>query len=233
MRQKIFLFFALFIPALFSACDSGDIYPPEDENTENTISAKFLFSGLETFPRSYLLIFGAFGEDDSPIVSVTITQPKEGEATQVSLNNIPEEATSVRLCISTLGRQPLYTFFEKTIDNSIGDIQIPETEINLLQYGRIQQQVFELGTCTSCHGITSGAANLKLGVGVSYNDLVNKKATKSEKNRVEPFQVSESFLIDILTNPEVNLSHPHTTILHKEEDIDLLKAWIEQGALEE
>lgn len=233
MSKKIYILLSLAV-LLFTACDSGDIYPKDDGENESFVTAEFLLSGLNTYPQSYLLIFGAFADDNMPISSTTLTKPKEGESVKVSLSNISEEATHVRLCLSTLGRQTIYTFFEQEIQSDQDNtIDIPLTEINLLQYGRIQQQVFELGTCASCHGTTSGAAGLKLGKGVSYADLVNKESRKSDKLRVAPNDIAQSFLIDVLTDSDVELSQPHTTILSKKEDVELLKAWIENGATDE
>lgn len=221
----------LFFLLILYSCDSGDIYPDDDDSGNDIgVTAAFHLTGTESFPKDYLLIFGAFDANNQHIRSTTLIKPKAGENSEVSISSIPENTTTLQLCLTTLGRQPIHTFYtypiEKMPDESI---EIPLTEINLLQYERIQRQVFELN-CTSCHGTITGAANLHLGEGVSYRNLVSKKSTNSDKYRVEPFNLSESFLMDVLEDETLELHHPHTTILSKEDDLDLLKAWIEAGA---
>jgi mono/diheme cytochrome c family protein len=82
--------------------------------------------------------------------------------------------------------------------------------------------------CTACHGTENGAAGLPLGDGVSYAHLVNQASKNSEKVRVQPYSIQNSFLMDVLTDEALNLSPSHSTLYP--DDINLLKAWIAAGA---
>jgi mono/diheme cytochrome c family protein len=217
--------------SLFTACDSGDILPRDaSENTEGvSVSATFRFQHTEAYPVSYDLLFGIFNDaSDVPLVSKTLVKPVDRQSATVSISGIPEGAASIRLSLSKSGRKTFYTLYEMPLSGiPAEDITIAEQTVDLLQYGRVQEQVFS--QCIACHGGADHAgANLYLTAGRSYGDLVNAPSVKSAKKRVAPANIGGSFLIDVLTDEQVALSYPHSTGISslKEDDIALLKEWI-------
>ncbi|MDR0725861.1 MAG: hypothetical protein LBF59_07645 [Prevotellaceae bacterium] len=217
---------------LLFSCDSGDIYPKKYENNEGiTVSTTFVFENLDAFPNDYPLIFGAFGDDKQsvPLASVRIMKPKNQEPVKVSIDNLTSEATSVMLCLTDLGRQPVFSLFETSITVADDSIVIPESKVYLASYNRIQNLVFEQYTCVSCHqGV--GAGNLTLTADKSYNDLVNKVSSiNTAKNRVTPFDINNSFLLDILKDENIVPAQPHTGFVTRNDDIVLLEEWIKNG----
>ncbi|MDR0384752.1 MAG: hypothetical protein LBH60_01590 [Prevotellaceae bacterium] len=220
---------------LFS-CDSGDIYPNEyGSNEGTTVSATFVFDSPDAFPNEYPLIFGAFGDKQSiPLASVRIVmKPKSGEPVKVSIENLTPDATSVMLCLTNLGRLPVFTLFERDINVAGDSIVIPESAISLISYSRIQNLVFEQYNCVSCHQGSAGAGNLLLTADRSYNELVNKvSSVNPAKNRVTPSDTGNSFLLDVLTDDNIGLNHPHTGIITHNDDIVLLREWIKNGCRE-
>lgn len=218
----------------FASCDSGDIHESEYIHDEGvTLSATFRLNYPELYPDDYNFTFGAFTETgNSPLVSVNLPRSDDEGNVGITLENIPEEATRIRLCFTDMGRQVKYTFFEQTIDRtSSGDIILPEKEIDLLEYNRIQQLVFQQYNCVSCHQGTSGSANLLLTEGESYRQLVNHPSTRSEKLRVVPYEPDSSFLLDVVTQSEV-ISYPHTGLITRNDDLELLRFWIGKGCPE-
>jgi hypothetical protein len=218
---------------LFS-CDSGDIYPKEYERNEGiTASATFVFDNPNAFPEDYPLIFGAFEDKQSiPLASVRIMKPKNNEPVKVSIDNLSPDTKFLMLCLTKLGRQPEFTLFEKDINIDLaGDsIVIPETNIKLVSYERIQNLVFEQYTCLSCHGESPGAGNLLLTADKSYNALVNIVSSKNPaKNRVTPSDINNSFLLEVLKDENLDLNRPHTGFVTRNDDIVLLKEWIKNG----
>ena len=130
----------------FASCDSGDIHESEYIHDEGvTLSATFRLNYPELYPDDYNFTFGAFTETgNSPLVSVNLPRSDDEGNVDITLENIPEEATRIRLCFTDMGRQVKYTFFDQPIDRtSSGDIILPEKEIDLLEYNRIQQLVFQ------------------------------------------------------------------------------------------
>jgi hypothetical protein len=227
---KISVFAGLLFP-LFS-CDSGDIYPKEYGGNEGTtVSATFVFDSSDAFPNEYPLIFGAFSDKQSiPLVSVRVMKPKNGEPVKVSIDNLAPDATSVMLCLANLGRQPVFSLFEMDINVAGDSIIIPESEINLISYNRIQNLVFEQYNCVSCHQGSTGAGNLLLTADKSYNELVNKvSSVNPEKNRVTSSDTGNSFLLDVLEDENLVLNQPHTGFITRNDDIVLLREWIKSG----
>jgi hypothetical protein len=217
---------------IFASCDSGDIYPAyiEERNDNISVTGKFVLSG-DADTENYQLYFAAFADGEaSPVVWTRVAKPQNTDTASVSLSNIPPQAAVVRLCLLTIGRRSIYDFFSFDISLVAGsDTEIPLTEVSLkLKYEKIQD-IFERNTCTACHGSESGGAGLLLGAGMSYGNLVGKPSLKSPKMRVEPFSVSNSFLIDVLTLDNLQLSHPHSGIMYNQDELNLLKAWIERG----
>ena len=82
-------------------------------------------------------------------------------------------------------------------------------------------------TCWSTTAF-SGAGGLLLTEGDSYRSLVGVPATHSDKPRVEPSDPDGSFLLDVLT-AEGAVAYPHTGLVTRSEDINLLRVWIEKG----
>jgi hypothetical protein len=217
---------------LLFSCDSGDIYPDEYSNDKGTsVSATFSFDNMDAFPNDYPLIFGAFDDPQSPpLASVKVIKPKTGESVNVSIDNLPDGATSVMLCLTNLGRQPVFTLFDMNIDAANDSIAIPPTDINLASYERIQTLVFEQYNCVSCHQGSTGAGNLLLVADRSYHELVNKTSSHNPaKNRVTPFDIDNSFLLDVLKDQDLVLAHPHTGFVTRNDDIVLLREWIKTG----
>jgi hypothetical protein len=222
------------------ACDSGDIYPKEYEgNGGITVSATFVFDSQDAFPDDYLLIFGVFSNKQSiPLASVRVMKPKNSEPVKVSIDNLTpdaiSDAISIMLCLTNSGRQPEFTLFEEDIDVAAArdSIIIPETQISLVSYERIQRLIFEQYTCVSCHQGTTGSGNLLLTTDKSYNALVNKVSSKNPaKNRVTPYDIDNSFLLDILEDDKYGLTQPHTGFVTRNDDIVLLKEWIKNGCV--
>ncbi|MDR1668085.1 MAG: hypothetical protein LBS03_10435 [Bacteroidales bacterium] len=223
----------VFLPScLLLSCDSGDIYPNyvEERNDNITVAADFVLSG-DTDTENYQLYFAAFEEGSaSPEVWTRVAKPQNTDTVHVSLGNIPPQAATVRLCLLTIGRRTIYDFFSFDVSQVENNIEIPLTKVSLqLKYEKIQD-IFERNTCTACHGTESGYSGLLLGAGPSYGSLVGKPSRNSPKMRVEPFSVSNSFLMDVLTYDTLQLSHPHSSIMYSQDDQNLLKAWIERGA---
>jgi hypothetical protein len=222
----------LCIPIVLLSCDSGDIYPKAYEHDRGvSVSATFVFDNLNAFPNDYPLIFGAFNDKQStPLASVRIMKPKNADPVRVSIDNLSPDATSVILCLTNLGRQPVFSLFEMDITVAGDSIVVPETQISLTSYERIQNLVFEQYTCVSCHQGSAGAGNLLLTADNSYSSLVNKiSSAGSAKNRVTPFDVANSFLLDVLEDENLDLTQPHTGFVTRNDDIVLLKEWITDG----
>ncbi len=236
MKYLNFIFLSTFLFFIFS-CDSGDIYPEENQNFTNVeLNASFTFSGLNAFPESnYQIILGFFDDDATkPITSKVIQKPKnESSIAEINMTKIPTNAKYIRLVLSNSKTgTTIYSFFEEAITEKPSEnITIPTQSINLLQYNRIQHEVFS--QCIQCHGGGErAAAGLYLTEGNSYANLYEIQAVRSTKLRVKPYDANSSFIMDILKERE--LTGPHASIFTtlSSDDINLVEEWIKSGAEE-
>lgn len=205
----------------------------KDEPQKNTFEVKAVFSFTQTdvWPERYKIILGAFGTDTvNPLVFSGIPRQQEGVAANFFLENIPEDAATIRVCVTNQSDRTVYTLFRYDVAGVSGVTDIPENEIRLLSFGRVQAQV--LNNCTACHGGASGlpAAGLNLMPGHSYAGLVNQDAVNSAKKLVEPGNAGNSFLTDVLRKRQTTFDHSASNTV-PEEDIVLTELWIEAGAV--
>jgi hypothetical protein len=204
----------------------------KDEVLEKTfqVNASFSFSNTQVWPERYQIIAGAFGSDTTnPLVYKIISNPGEEVATNISLTGIPESASNIKLYIANHAKQPVHTLSEQSVSAKAGNLELTNSKVSLLTYTRIQKQVFS--SCTVCHGGSSGspAAGLNLMFKQSYANLVNHISMNSTKMRVEPGNVNNSFLTDVLRKKQSIFTHTASNTI-AEEDIILIEHWIETGA---
>lgn len=220
---------------MFSSCDSGDIYPKENDGNlvKVNVNAAFKLTNIETFSDNYKIAIATFvGSTPYPGTFTIVEKPStEGGQITVSINELPSGTTNISLCLlQAVGNKKVYSFFDYPINETpTTDISIPLQNIDLASFGRIQSQVFS--QCIQCHGGGSKAsAGLYLTPDSAYKYLVNHVAKNSIKNRVTPNSINNSFIMDVLTNKSA-VSYNHTDISTlKNEDVMLLESWIKSGA---
>ena len=92
------------------------------------------------------------------------------------------------------------------------------------------QPIFD-ANCVVCHG-DGGNAGLDLRSGQSYTNLVGIKATESDLSRIEPGEPMNSWLYLKLTGQQdVGTMMPPSGSLDADLT-DLVRTWIEEGALD-
>lgn len=232
VRSFILLTEVIFCGGL-TACDDGDIYPKEVTVDEETVAKiDVIFKDIETWPEEYNVALAAFSKDNSayPLLSQNIAIPTEGEVQHLKLSNLPENCDYISIALLQKSRKSVYLFHTDTIQYKKDEpIELDKVQIDLADYGRLQNQLFN--QCLTCHGAsTQAAAGLNLIENKSYENMVNVLSTRSDKKRITPYVVGESFIVEVLENANA-VSYNHTTLTTlKAEDIQLLKSWINKGA---
>ena len=209
----------------FSACDSGDIYPKEEEYSGRNVNVTLHFFGVNAWPEEYELKLTSFGDnEDTPLTTLLLEKNDEGSGTYL-MHNVPFEAKNIAVSIMN-NRKWVCNLNEQQLSGSETNISLSDMNVNLVQYNRIQEQVFN--QCTACHG---GAGGLYLTEDKSYDALVNKaSSTHPDKMLVEPGLPNSSFIITVLIDAQATKTN-HTTLSSlKNDDITLLKEWIKAGA---
>ncbi len=193
------------------------------------ISGRFSFSNFGTWPQAYQVVLGTFNGDTTlPTRSVTIATPADSNNVYVRLTGIPSGTKEIRLCLVSSG-VVLYTFYTYGY-KGFQDSVMSDKNIALLSFNRVQNQVFT-SHCITCHGGSSGspAAGMYLTEGKAYTNLVNHAAVNSTKMRVLPYSTANSFVIDVLRLKGIGFTHSASQSI-SEENIQLLEAWIRDGA---
>ena len=110
----------------------------------------------------------------------------------------------------------------------------PEVEGTAFTFARIQSEIFT-PTCAKagCHAASAASAGLVLEAGRSHGELVNRSATESGLDRVEPGNPERSYLIlklrgdPSITGQRMPLDGPPYLTPDR---IDGIAAWIRAGA---
>lgn len=227
MKYPTIIIAGLFI--ISSSCDSGDIYPEDEEYSGRNVSITLHFSEKNTWPEEYDLKLAAFGENgETPLTTLLVEQSEESSGTYL-MHNVPFEARTIAVSIMN-NRKWVCNLSEQQISGNETDITLSDMNVNLLQYNRVQKQIFN--QCTACHGGSSFAAGgLYLTEEKSYDALINKvSSTHPDKKLVEPGLPNSSFIVTVLTDAQATQTN-HTTLSSlKNDDITLLKEWIKEGA---
>lgn len=220
------------LPLLFcNACDDGDIYPdPPGRVTGRKATLSARFSGLDAWPEAYQLVLAGFGDDTRvPDISIVIQKPASPqEEVTMTMSGISDGVKTISVSVLTKGRELLHHYYTYDVEEGTGEIVLPELAIDVAEYPRIQEQVFD-NYCAACHGAgNSAAAGLYLTAGRSYEALVNRTSHLGNgKSLVVPGNANASFLMDILENDIVGYNH--TDVLPEQELVTLIETWIKNG----
>lgn len=233
MRKGIFKIFIFFVLAFLSIrCDSGDIQESTEIEVDGTTCKGIVtFNNTNTWPIDYQIVIAAFGKDDYPLMSKGISKPSVGDSIVLTMEGIPEKTEEIAIALLNKSRKRVTSFHSHLISkderrNNI--IQLGSIHVDLLNYDRIQHQIFS--NCTNCHGASEKAAcGLFLTEGKSYDAIVNVPSTKDDQYKiVSPGLSDESFILHVLRGETEKVHYDHTNVSFNSEteDINLLKTWI-------
>ncbi len=207
------------------------VYEPEVANTWD-VKVNVSFIDPEFWPEDQQIRVGLFSEESSrtPVASVAINQPDNSNSFTVSIADVEEgdytaqvyltENSIYKVSIADLGSYSVYEDISEQID-----------AIQLVTFSRVQNQVFN--NCIVCHGSSAGdiAADLNLTPGNSYKNLVGiTSEMRPEMVRVYAGSSTYSYLINVL-NKDINFNHAASSSA-TDADIQLVKDWIDEGALD-
>ena len=123
----------------------------------------------------------------SPYALITKNLTAEGN-TELTMNAIPQEATTVELCVIDRLRQRVVTIEATEANATPGDtIKMDVGTIDVGMLAQLQHNVFT-PRCAGCHGLSSyAAAGVNLTERKTYGNIVGRSSRRSEgKSIVEP-----------------------------------------------
>ncbi len=207
---------------VFAQCSKDEVIP------SFTVSGSVAISDLEYWPQNQQVLFGLFlGNAKQPEYSQVITKPV-ASIMNFEIINVTKGSyiPKVYIAENQIFKAELVNFGEMTIEDNL---ILSNKTFALNTYSRVQEQLFN--SCLQCHGAsTEIAADLNFYTDKSYNLLVNVSSKNSDKLRVKPFDNNNSFLIQILMKDNLSFDHSASTNATSG-DLELVKNWIEKGAL--
>ena len=222
MKIRIFAFAAIAV-LLLAACDDGRIYNEVAvDTTGRSARLTAAITGLDHWTDNYTSISKAVRANADGQVSMT-------------LNNIPDQVTSVRLCVLDRLRRNVVTFSEVATEGVRDTIRLELGTVDASMLNAIQQGYLNT-TCANCHGASNhAAAGLNLTAGKSYAALVGVASRKVEGHQlVAPGNAAESVLHMVLHNEHVEgISMNHFDLVSEKNAeliLPLIDSWIDGGA---
>lgn len=237
------LLYGFVLLASITACDDGRIEEGQHEfSTEKGWVVKLTgqLRGVSTWGNAYSLAVAGFNETSSYAViskTIPINQP-DGVAMEWTMSGVNEEVRIIKLCAIDKLRRSVADFVVLTRgdwDAATGDtIRMDLGTLDVSMFSAIQKEVFN-AKCVSCHGqSTFAGASLYLTEGKSYEALVNK-ASKCQPSflLVQPENPDNSFLYHVVTENGA-VKHDHMDLFSEKDEnqLELIKKWIENGAQE-
>ena len=238
MKRIIFATLSL-LSICLTSCDDGLIYKEVAYNTVGR-SAKLegKITGLGNWAEGYTIAIAGFTEDDEyASISKAVQTDSEGNAT-VIMTNIPDEVTSVQLCVLDRLRRHVMTFYEADIEGVRDTIRMEVGTVNASMFNAIQQSYLTT-TCANCHGASNRiAAGLNLTEGNAYQAMVGVDSKKVDgKKIVDPNDAENSVLHMVLNQESVEgISMNHFDLVSEKNAqsiLPLIDSWINNGAQEE
>jgi len=238
MKRIIFASLSL-LSICLTSCDDGLIYKEVAYNTVGR-SAKLegKITGLGNWAEGYTIAIAGFTEDDDyASISKAVQTDSEGNAT-VIMTNIPDEVTSVQLCVLDRLRRHVMTFYEADIEGVRDTIRMEVGTVDASMFNAIQQSYLTT-TCANCHGASNRiAAGLNLTEGNAYQAMVDVDSKKVDgKKIVDPNDAENSVLHMVLHQETVEgISMNHFDLVSEKNAqsiLPLIDSWINNGAQEE
>jgi hypothetical protein len=214
-----------------TSCDDGAVVESNSTDADvndRSVTLEGTLSGWDGWADGMSVALAGFEDDnDYAIISKPVTT-----AEGLTLSQIPENVTTVALCVINRLRQRVATFQEIDFTQQTATMNVGA--LNVSMYSCIQQTVFNT-TCAHCHGGSNfAAAGLNLTEGKSYNGLVNHASKKVDGGTlVVPGDAEESVLTRVLGSSLTSTwGYDHSKEVLDANVLSLIDSWINAGASE-
>ncbi len=235
MKHKIIISLLTAMTCL-TACDDGRIYTNVDVDTYGR-SAKLTgtVTGLGDWADDYYVAVAGFTSDSEyASISKKVKADANGNVSLV-MNNIPDDVTSVQLCVLDRLRRHVVTLQEADIEGIRDTIRMEVSAMDASMFGAIQKSFLNT-TCVNCHGASNhSAAGLNLTEGHALADMVGVDSKRVSGHKiVEAGNASRSVLHMVLNDEKVDgISMNHFDLVSEDNANTLLPMidnWINHGA---
>ncbi len=231
MRSKFIITAAVASSLLFTNCDDGRIYPPDNSGEE--LGFRVVMTGTLTgtpdYGSGYSLVLAVFGEGDD---FAEVSKGVDPSSTFTDLSNVAVAAGTIELCVVNSLRKRVMTLASVPVEAGPGEtVNFDVGAVDISPYGVMADRIFAT-TCLQCHGGTShAAASLDLNKEKAWAMLVNvpSRVVKGMM-RVAPGDAENSTLRQaVATDASATWSFNHTNLLTSGQ-IGFIENWIDKGA---
>ena len=221
---------------LLSSCDEGRLYGEDILISQEGGNAHLIttVTGIETWTEQYTLAVAGFEDgNEFALISKNIDASVTNGQCDIVLTGIPSEVSTVELCAIDRLRRRVATFASSDFIAGKDTLNISIPSVNLSMPRAIQQEIFNT-TCIQCHGGSNYiAAGLNLNEGESFSNMISVPSAKiPDMNRVQAGNSSLSVLYLILSGSSSSTwSYDHSVEVIRQEKLDLIRNWIDGGAI--
>lgn len=228
------------VGAIGGGCDEGRLYnSPLSGASTATVELKVCADVLDaaTWPSYYTVSIAAYAnESDYALVSKSIgSRSAESGLYEMTLSNVPAEATTVEIGVVDRLRRRITTFRSFDIVPGESCEFTPSEAIDANMYGVVQNNIFNT-TCANCHGGSSfSAAGLNLTALHSHVQLVGQPSVVMNDGslRVKEGSRASSVLYNILAGElSASWNYDHSVEIVDNDVLELIGQWIDNGAQE-
>lgn len=218
------------------SCDEGRLYGEDVLISQEGGNARIIatVAGLETWSEQYTLAVAGFEDgNEFALISKNIEPAVTDGKCDVVLTGIPPEVSTVELCAIDRLRRRVATFASSAYVIENDTLMINITSVDLSMSKAIQKEIFNT-TCIQCHGGSNHiAAGLNLIDGESFSNMITVPSVKvPDMNRVQPGNSASSVLYLILSESASSTwSYDHSVEIVRQEKLDLIRNWIDGGAI--
>lgn len=231
---------SLFIAFIFAACSSGSSKEPIVEIKDATISGHINISNVESWDSStHKMIFRSFTKADRKTIAFEKELVKnESGSIRFKLDKVEIgyiKKTEIALVeINNPSNFVTWVYYGNFRVKAGSELDLPVMNIDLAKEApkylltKIEESVF-LRKCIGCHNSQALAADLDLTKMKTYANVEAKKSKiQKDKLLITPGDAESSFFYQVLVNHE--LAPGMGLILMNDEEMALIKQWIDEGA---
>lgn len=241
MKPKYFLLASVLSVGTFavSACDDGHVDEKSGDVTSDGFTVELTggagtlksLSGFPAGQNSVAIACFAEGSEFAVMQRNIPNTVSAGKADTIVMSNVPSETRTVEVAVVNVLRKRVQTLYKYEINGDADKRDTVRIDLGSV-FDIVNNQLFQRADCSRCHSASGGAAGLDLSPEHAYTSLVGVTAHKDpSKQRVKPFDASDSYLYKVLSEGDEHVSYAHTSLMADYQDmLQVLKLWIDGGA---
>lgn len=245
ITHKAWAIVSALILATLTACDDGQVTEKTVVNTSESYEVQIIgtFKSLHTWSGTYSVAAACFDETSeySLIQKVLPATATDTSIDTLHLSGVPTTARTVEVAVVNSLRKRIATIYSYDIPEGQSTRETITLNVGTLDvgmFGAINRFVFQGSStnCSRCHASATATAHLDLTAANAYQSLVGVASyVDPTQTRITPGSTAQSFLYKVITEGDDRIGYTHPRIFEDKATkpfLDIIKAWIEGGAVQ-